>query len=200
MLVVGLTGNYGMGKSRILSLFAKLGAYTLDSDKVVESLLMEKNVLAKIRGLMGDVVFFRDGSLNKEKVARLIFHDETVRYSLEDVLHPLVFERIDLLIKNIDRERIVVIEVPLLFERGYQKRFDRTVTVYSDEETALRRLEKSGIRRQNALMRLKSQLPIKEKMKRSDFIIDNSGSINHAKSQVEAIYKKLSTMGEHANH
>jgi dephospho-CoA kinase len=130
----------------------------------------------------------------------LIFHDETVRYSLEDVLHPLVFERIDLLIKNIDRERIVVIEVPLLFERGYQKRFDRTVTVYSDEETALRRLEKSGIRRQNALMRLKSQLPIKEKMKRSDFIIDNSGSINHAKSQVEAIYKKLSTMGEHANH
>jgi dephospho-CoA kinase len=200
MLVAGLTGNYGMGKSRILALFAKLGAYTFSSDKIVATLLTEKDILKKIRRVIGHDVFYKNGSLNKKKVARLIFRDEALRRSLEDILHPLVFERINDILTAVDKSSIVVVEVPLLFERGYRKKFDKTITVFTDEETALKRLEKAGIKRTDALLRLQSQLPIKEKMKRSDFIIDNNGSIRETTSRAEAIYKTLLTAAGHENH
>jgi dephospho-CoA kinase len=200
MLVVGLTGNYGMGKSRILSLFAKLGAYTFSSDAVVATLLTEKDVLEKIRRVIGHGAFYKNGSLNKKKVARLIFRDETLRRLLENILHPLVFERIKDFLKAVDKSSVVIIEVPLLFERGYRKKFDKTITVFTDEETALKRLEKTGGKRAEALLRLQAQLPIREKMKRSDFIIDNSGSIRKTTSLAEAIYKTLLTAAGHGNH
>jgi dephospho-CoA kinase len=192
VLLVGLTGNYGMGKSVILSVFQKLGALTLDTDKIVESLLLEKDVLGKIRDILGDTVFHKDGSLNKKKVAEIIFRDETLRRSIEDILHPLVFREIDLFLENnIGASKVAIIEVPLLFEKGYDERFDRTITVYCHEETALDRLGKKGINREDALLRLRSQLPVFEKIRRSHFAIDNNGSITGTERQAEKIYSWL---------
>jgi dephospho-CoA kinase len=192
MLLIGLTGNYGMGKSTVLSMFEKLGATILDTDKIVESLLTEKDILKKIRGLLGDKVFDENGSLNKKKVADLIFKDNKLRYLLENILHPLVFERIQFFLDKINKkDEIILIAVPLLYERGYEERFDMTITVFTKEETALNRLWKEGITRENALIRLKAQIPIEEKIKRSDFVIDNDGIIEETMSQVKTIYKKL---------
>jgi dephospho-CoA kinase len=192
VLLVGLTGNYGMGKSAVLSVFQKLGALTLDTDKIVESLLAEKDVLGKIRDILGDNVFHKDGSLNKRKVAEIIFRDEALRHSIEDILHPLVFGKIDLFLENnVSLCKIAVIEVPLLFERGYEERFDRTITVYCQEETALDRLGKEGINREDALLRLRSQLPAAEKIRRSHFAIDNNGSIAETERQAEKIYSRI---------
>jgi dephospho-CoA kinase len=192
MLFVGLTGNYGMGKSTVLPMFRKLGANTLDTDSIVESLLTENKVLKKVRKLLGDRVFNKNGSLNKKRVADLVFTNDALRHSLETILHPLVFERINLLLNKISsKDKIVIIEVPLLYERGYKERFDRSVTVYTKEETALTRLEKDGIKREDVILRLKSQFSIKEKVKQSDFVIDNNGTIEETMAQVKMIYKKL---------
>jgi len=192
MLLIGLTGNYGMGKSTVLSMFEKLGAAILDTDKIIESLLTDKDVLEKIRGLLDDKVFDENGSLNKKKLADLIFKNNKLRYLLENILHPLVFERIEFFLDKINKkDKIILIAVPLLYERGYEERFDGIITVYTQEETALNRLEKEGITREKAVLRLKAQLPIEEKTKRSDFVIDNNGTIEETMSQVKTIYKKL---------
>ena len=193
MLLVGLTGNYGMGKSTILSMFKKFGAITLDADSIVRILLTEKDILEKIRGLLGDKVFYKNGSLNKDVVAKLIFKNSKLLHNIEDILHPIVFERInDFLDKIHEQDRVIVIEIPLLYERGYEDRFDRTITVHTKDDIALDRLEKEGIDRKDAILRLKSQLPVEEKVKRSDFIIDNNGTIEDTIAQVEMIYRKLS--------
>jgi dephospho-CoA kinase len=192
VFLVGLTGNFGMGKSTVLPMFEKLGAFTLDTDDIVRSLLTEEEVLKKIREILGGKVFNPDGSLSKEKVSNVIFNNAVLRRSLEDLLHPLVFERINSFLEKTDKKnRIVIVEIPLLFERGYGNRFDRKITVYTTEETASKRLEAKGIDRQESLLRLKSQLPIQEKIKRSDFAIDNDGSIEDTSAQVEKIYNRL---------
>lgn len=192
MLLVALTGNYGMGKSTVLSMFGKLGLDTLDADRIVESLLMEKEILEKIKQLLGDKAFNKNGSLNKKKVADIIFKSDSLRRSLEDILHPLVFERIkDFSDKMNVKNKILVIAAPLIYERGYEDRFNRTIVVHTKKEIALNRLEKNGVPKEEAVLRLKSQLPIEEKVKRADFIIDNNGTIENTMAQVEMIYKKL---------
>jgi dephospho-CoA kinase len=200
MFLVGLTGNYGMGKSTVLSLFRKLGALTFDTDEIVGTLLTERDVLEKIRGLLGERVFSEDGNLRKEKVAELVFGNEALRRSLEDILHPLVFEKIDRLAASSGKANIIVIEVPLLFERKYEKRFNRTVTIYTDQEKALERLVKKGIRRSSALQRLTVQMPVEEKRKRSDFVIDNGGDLDATMQQVQTIYDKLIHEANDGNH
>jgi dephospho-CoA kinase len=192
MLLVALTGNYGMGKSAVLNMFGKLGAYTIDADEVVGSLLKEREVLEKIREILGAEVFDPQDGLDRKKVADAIFNDVALRASLENLLHPLVFDGIDAAIAQREREdAIIVVEIPLLFERGYEKKFNRTITVFTDEATALARLEKKGIGRPEAMQRLRAQIPIRDKIGKSDFVIDNNGPTEDVMSGVKRIYEKL---------
>jgi dephospho-CoA kinase len=201
MLLVALTGNYGMGKSTVLSLFRKFGVSTLDADKIVESLLRKKEILKKIRHLMGDAVFNENGSLNKKLVAEVIFKKAPLRRSLEDFLHPFVFEKIKDFVEKLNAyDKILIIAVPLVYEREYENRFDRTIVVHTTEENALTRLEMKGVPKKDALLRLKAQLPITEKMKRADFLIDNNGTLNETKILVQNLYEKLLKEAEDGNN
>lgn len=192
MLLVGLTGNYGMGKSTILKMFEKFGAITIDTDDIVRSLLVERQIIEKVREILGDEVFNQNGSLNKEKVANIIFKNIKIKNLLEDLLHPLVFEKIDSFLKQINnKDKIIIVEIPLLFEKGYEDLFDKKITVYTTEDIALGRLEAKGINRQEAKLRLKSQLPIQQKIENADFVIDNSGSISDTEAQVQKIFNEL---------
>ncbi len=192
MLLVGLTGNYGMGKSTVLSLFEKLGAVAIDADEIVRMLLQRGDVLEKIRRLLGDRVFREDGGLDTQRVADIIFRDAGLRRRLEDILHPLVFEEVDIFLDKIEApEKVVLIEVPLLFEREYEGRLNRIITVHTSDDTALARAGLKGMSRENALLRLEAQLPVSEKIGRSDFAIDNNGSLTDTEAQVKEIYAAL---------
>lgn len=193
MFIAGLTGNYGMGKSAVLSMFREMGAITIDADLVVGILLREKGILNKIRTLLGKNVFDKKGRLDKKRVAEKIFKNKKLRLNLENLLHPLVFERIGNLIRaSKDGNKIFIIEATLIFERGHENRFDRMITVFTDEKTAIKRLGLHGITPKQAKQRLSCQLPIKTKIKKADFKINNSGTLEKSKAQVKAIYKKLS--------
>lgn len=192
MVIVGLTGNFGMGKSYVLSVFRNLGAVTLDSDRIVEILLNEDKVIAQIKALLGPEVVTADNTLDKKAVAARIFSNPEARKGLEALLHPMVFERVeDFILRMKQKDRIVIVEVPLLFEGGYQGQFDKTVTVFASEETAIERLVNSGFSLVDAKARLTSQLPIEIKKERADFVIDNSGPKEETERQVGEIYKIL---------
>jgi len=192
MFIAGLTGNYGMGKSAVLQMFRELGAITIDADWVVQHLLKGKPVLKKIKTLFGAGVFDKKGNLDKAKVAQRIFKNKSLRIKLEDLLHPLVFERIDdFFAKTADGKKVFIVEAPLIFERGYEGRFDKMITVFIKDTTAINRLSMHGIPAKEVVERLKCQLPIKDKIKKSDYKIDNSGLPEETRKQVEVVYKKL---------
>lgn len=191
MLVVGLTGNYGMGKSSVLSFFEELGAETTDCDLIVDELLTDRPIISKIGELLGSRVIGEDGMLDRKAVASAVFADEGLRTGLEKLLHPLVFERIDRIIESAAPDEVVVVEVPLLFETDSLQRFDKIVTVYTSEETALERLGRAGVSKDEALARLRNQLPISVKKERSDYLIDNEGTEPETKQQVGSVFRSL---------
>lgn len=197
MITVGLTGNYGMGKSSVLALFRELGAETLDSDAIVAELLRVKRVVKGMKRLLGKEVVDRKGRLDKKAVARKIFSDEQARRALEDYLHPMVIRAIRGRIRALKKKgRVLVVEVPLLFEGGHEDNFDRTITVYSSRERSIARLVKSGIQRPEAVARLRAQMPITLKKKKADFRINNNGSRSELKGRVEPIFRLLKEEAE----
>ncbi|MGB9935413.1 dephospho-CoA kinase [Thermodesulfovibrio yellowstonii] len=196
MIKIGLTGNFGMGKSTVAELFKKLGAYVISADKIVETLLEEPEVIEEIKKLFGNEVI-TNGKLNKKYISSIVFENPLMRIYLENILHPRVFEKVDEIVKNIPQRGepiIVVVEAPIIFERGYQNKFDLIITVFTSEEIALERLEKKGISKEEAFRRLKCQFPIEIKKSKSDYIINNSGTLEETAQQVEAIFQKLIAM------
>jgi dephospho-CoA kinase len=179
-----------MGKSSVLGMFGELGAFTISADTVVAGLLEEGPVLEKVREIFGPFVFDAKGRLIKDRVARIIFMDEKRRKALEGLLHPLVFERVEKALEGVD-EKIAVVEIPLLYEGGYEKKFTRTITVYADYTTVLRRLEQEGITKEDILMRHCCQMPVQDKIRRSDFSINNNDSRDETLRQVREIYDSL---------
>ena len=181
-----------MGKSSVAALFAQCGAYTLDSDAIVAELLEARTVIQRIRRLLGPEVLHADGSLNKQIVADIIFHDHTARRKIEALLHPLVFQAVEAAIRKLKANTpLVIVEVPLLFEGGFQRRFDSTITVHTNQKTSLMRLRKAGISRKDALARLHAQMDIREKKRLADYVIDNNGTKQQIRAQVKKIFKAL---------
>jgi len=182
-----------MGKSSVAGMFKDLGAVTINSDDIVASLLNEESIKGQILGLLGVDAVDADGNVDKKYVANKIFNNKTMRKKLEAILHPMVFMKVDSrVIKMRGRDRIIIIEVPLLFEGRYQSHFNRTITVFADRRTALSRLKKSGVSRKDALLRMQNQMDIRTKGRLADYCIDNSGTRRKTEAQVRKIFQLLS--------
>lgn len=199
ILMVGLTGNYGSGKSYVLEQFKELGAIIINSDDLVRNILKKEEIKREVKDLLGEKVMMPDGELNRKAIAEIIFKDAFLRLKLEDIIHPEVFREIERIIRNIN-DGVVIVEVPVLFERGYQNRFDRIITVYADDLTVFKRLEAKGISREDVLLRWSNQFSYEKKIRSSDFVIDNSEG-RDIKGQIENIYLQLKKeLREGANH
>ncbi|RME65036.1 MAG: dephospho-CoA kinase, partial [Nitrospirae bacterium] len=138
---VGLTGLWGSGKTTVLKLFEELGAKTLDLDEVVHELLKDEGIKERIRQTFGNEVFTKEG-INRKALARRAFSSEQARKSLESILHPEVFKRMMDFLNQVDK--VLVVEVPLLYETSSERFFDLTVLVRADENLRKERLLKKG--------------------------------------------------------
>lgn len=197
MLFIGLTGSLGMGKTTALRFFKNLGAHTINADKLVHELLKQPVIIKKLVALLSEDILvkkYSKVSINKKCLADIIFDDPQKRRSAEKVIHPEVIKiakKIKTKILNKNRKAIIVFEVPLLFEAGYRKIFDKIIVVYCNKATAINRLIQQGLSKEQAIKRMRAQLPISKKKAYADFLINNNSNINDTKSQVEAILKKL---------
>ena len=201
MPTIGLTGNFGMGKTTVLGLFKELGAHTYNIDEFVHDILRRESIIRKISGVLGDEVLMHTSSgpsLDKEKMASIIFNNPDRRRAVEGIIHPAVLKEIETVRSNIlkqDRNALIVFEIPLLFEAGYGKHFDKTIVVHSKKQTAINRLKKKGFSKDEILKRYQSQMPIYKKKDLADFLIENNGDINVISGRVKRICKRLTRDG-----
>ncbi len=191
MLKAALTGSIASGKSTVLDFFKSRGVATIDSDKIVAELYRQRKVQEKIRQEFG--------SIERKKIAEIVFGDSEKRKSLEKILHPLVVKEIELRFAELENQgaKLVVVEVPLLFETGLEKMFDKVIAVHCSEEQQTERLVgKQSLGEEQALKRIKSQLPSNEKVKKADFTLDNSQGLDELFRQAEKILGELKWLKE----
>jgi len=196
MVIVGLTGGIGSGKSTVAGMFEDEGAHVIDFDYLARLVVEpDKPAWRDIIDYFGPEIMSSDRTLNRSALAEIVFSDNKSRKALEGFTHPRIFKERDTLIKAIKRRdpfSIVIIDFPLLFELGLNKRFDKVILVYVPRPVQLRRLiKRDGIVGEEVEKRLDAQLPIEEKRSLSDYIIDNEGSLNDTRDQVRKVIHEL---------
>ncbi len=196
MLNVGLTGGIACGKSTVALMFVTLGAHLIDFDKLAhEAQEPGKPAWKEIVRHFGKDVLNQDETIDRNKLGNIVFNDQKKLKALNNMVHPIVFnlwqERLDK-IKINEEHAIILSDVPLLFEGKMQDLFDLTILVMiSPKEQIIRLIERNGVSQEDAEKRLKSQMPIAEKIGFADIVIDNQGNIIQTKEKVAEIWRHL---------
>ncbi|MEH7108155.1 dephospho-CoA kinase [Bacillus sp. JJ1764] len=187
-LVIGLTGGIASGKSTVSNMFKEWDIRVVDAD-VESRLAVEKGEPAylKIVEKFGCDVLLPDGGINREKLGSIIFHDAKKRQLLNQIVHPEVRnrmkQRIEEGIKN--REKVIVLDIPLLFESKLTFMVEKTILIYVDEPTQLQRLiQRNQLSTEDAQARIYSQMPLKDKVQLADAVINNNGTIEETEKQL----------------
>ena len=193
MLKVGLTGNIASGKSIVQSYMEKKGIPVIDADWICHRLMEEnEEVIEKVTKLFeGQDIFLEDGRLGRHKIGLIVFSDPEKMEALEEILHPLVEEKIKQFFDE-NEEEVVVASVPLLFETNMQNMFDRTILVCADKKIRLQRLmTRRGYPLEHAIERINAQVSQEEKRNMADFIIENNNNLIELETQIEKTLERL---------
>ncbi|MBU8770124.1 dephospho-CoA kinase [Cytobacillus oceanisediminis] len=193
-LTVGLTGGIASGKSTVSSLLIEKGYTVIDAD-IEARLAVEKGEEAyqEIVRHFGERVLLKDGSIDRAELGSIIFHDEKERKALNSIVHPAVRKRMTAQKEQaISRnEQMIILDIPLLFESKLQYMCDKTLLVYADEGIQLQRLmQRNQLSEKEAMARIHSQMPLREKKALADAVIDNNGRIEETEKQLWDILRK----------
>lgn len=194
-VVIGLTGGIASGKSTVSNMLKNLGIRVVDADQISREVVeVGKPAYQQILSVFGDEILHQDKTINREKLGAIIFGDHSKREQLNKIVHPAVRKE---MLNGVEEEKAknskaVVLDIPLLFESKLTHMVDKTILVYVDEKTQLKRLmERNGYTEKEAKMRIESQLPLHTKKDLSDEIINNNGTIEQTEKQLHEILKKL---------
>ena len=191
--ILGLTGGIATGKSTVSRYFSDKGYAVVDAD-VVARRVVEPGTegLANIVAQFGTEIIQTDGTLNREKLGAMIFADAKKRETLNSLLSDLIRRAImaDTATLVNANQPLIVLDIPLLYEAGYETHCDAVMVVYTTEAVQLERLmARNNLTEEEALNRIASQEPIETKKDRADIVIDNNGPLNHTYEQVETWLK-----------
>ena len=188
MLVIGLTGNIGCGKSSLSQIFAQQNIKIIDADIIAREIYNDEKLLSEIYKVFGSNIN-NDGSLNRKALGRIVFNDDEKLIQLNKMTHPLIRQRVSDKIdeyKNQNKE-MVILDAALLVESDYLNFIDKLLVVICNEDIQIERIkQRDNCSKEEALSRIKSQMSQAEKVKYADYIIDNSGTIEELRKKAFA--------------
>ncbi len=196
MVVIGVTGGLGTGKSTVAGMFKRLGAVVLDADHMAHHVMEPKRLAwRQIVKMFGEGVLNDDETIDRRRLAALVFGDETKRRQLERLVHPRVLREIKQTLRRLRRARkvrAVVLDVPLLFEVGAQRQADALVVVTAPPPVARGRLmTKHGWTQEEIDARMRAQWELSAKVALADHVVDNSDGMDATRTQVKRLWNQL---------
>ncbi|MEX2264073.1 MAG: dephospho-CoA kinase [Bryobacteraceae bacterium] len=201
MLKVGLTGGLASGKSFVGAALERLGCHLIQADRLGHEIISPGGeAYEQVVAEFGPEILAPEGGVNRRRLAAIVFGDPERLAKLNALVHPAVFRREDEIMDKIraaEPDAIVVVEAAILIETGSYKRFDKMILVVAAEEQQIQRaMKRDGVSREEALARLKRQMPLSEKRKFADFVIDTSGDKESTLEQTGEVYRSLRSITE----
>jgi len=192
---IGLTGGIATGKSTVARLLTERGSALIDLDRIAREVVEPgMPALARIGERFGQAVIKDDGSLDRKKLGAVVFADPAERKALEAITHPAIRAVMKERMKRYEEEepgRLVVVDVPLLYESELESYFDRVMVAYAPRSAQLSRLmARDGMTEAEAESRLNAQADIEEKKRRADVLIDNSRDLAHTAEQIDRFWRE----------
>ena len=192
---VALTGGIATGKSHVRAEFERLGVPTIDADKLARDAVADGSPgLKAVISRFGHGVLDDTGALDRRKLGSIVFHDPVARRDLEDIIHPAVRRAIDDWFASLENKtpRFAIADIPLLFETGRHREFDVVIVAECAPSTQITRvMARDGVSESDARARVAAQMPIEEKVRRADHVINTDGSFEETNRQVRRVFDAL---------
>ncbi len=180
MLILGVTGNIGCGKSSLSNIFKKNDIEIIDADKISRQIFEDKNLLQEVFVKFGEGIRNTDGSLDRKALGRIVFNNENKLIELNNLTHPKIKDKILEKINNAKNnlKKIIVIDAALLIEGGYTEIIDKLLIITCDKDMQIKRIvDRDNCTKEDAISRINSQKSQEEKVIYADYIIDNSSTL-----------------------
>ncbi len=191
MLVVGLTGGIGSGKSLAAQFFAELGAFVIDADQLARDAIERGSEgFDQLIATFGDSIL-SNGVVDRRALGELIFRDADAKKKLEEIIHPIVRAEFEEAVQSLEKDQILIYEIPLLFETNAMQRFNYIVTVEADMQLRKDRLLKKGLRISEIESRIAAQASREERVSIADHVFENNGSEDELLRSVENLWELL---------
>ncbi|MBU1153286.1 dephospho-CoA kinase [bacterium] len=193
MVVVGLTGGIACGKTTVATIFRELNLKVIDVDKIAKEVVLPyTETWKKIVETFKEDILSQDLSINRSKLAEIIFTSSEKRRLLDSITHPVILARIKEELVKFKEEEIVIIDIPLLFEAGMEGLINKIIVVSAERRLQIERLvEKNKLSLKQAQDRINAQISLLEKAKKADFIIYNNQGKEELKDEVKKVFKEL---------
>jgi dephospho-CoA kinase len=199
LLKVGLTGGIGCGKTVVRRRLEERGIPTLDADAVVHRLLSGRNEVTRaIEESFGPEVMAPEGSVDRKALGDVVFANEEARKKLNAIVHPAVYREVERFLEEREKkgDAVAVVDAALMIETGSYRRYDAVVVVHCPKALQLERvMARDGVTREDAERRLRSQMPVEEKLRFADFRVDTSGSLEETLRQADQLARRPSSSG-----
>jgi len=195
-MFLGLTGGIACGKSTVADMLKARGAILIDADVIAREVVEPgQPALQQLAQHFGQEIILSDGRLDRKALGGIVFGDEAKRKELNNILHPSIRREIQSRMHKYafsDPDKLIVVDIPLLYESGYDSMFEQIMVVYVPREIQLKRLmHRDGFTPSEAEARLNTQMPIEDKKNLADVLIDNSGNLDTTEAQIEAFWKGI---------
>lgn len=192
IVIIGITGGIGSGKSTIATWVEEAGYPVISSDKLAKELMTSNDeIKLKLINAFGEEIYLQDGSLNKTLMSELIFSQKNSQVSkINQIVHPFVINEIVRIGEDfaIEGKKLIFVESALMYESGMAEGYDYIITVFTNEEKVIERVKKrSGLSEERIRTIMKSQLNPIEKKKLADFVIDNNGTVEQLRSSFDLL-------------
>lgn len=190
MLTVALTGGIGSGKSLVGEFLEALGAVVVDSDQLARDVIERgSDGYDAVVSRFGDVVL-KDGAIDRQALAQIVFSDQDARRDLEAIIHPRVRARYESIVERAGADAVIVNQIPLLYETNGANRFDLVISVEADERVRIERAVSRGLKEYEVRKRLESQATDEQRREIADIVLENNGSKEELLSHVERIWEE----------
>ena len=190
-MILGLTGGIATGKSTASEYFEGRGIKVICADKIAREVVEKKEILETLVSVFGREIIENE-KLDRKKLREIVFKDKLLVERLNNITHPAIIDRIKLEVENNKNEKLIILDIPLLFEGNYEFLVEKILLISCDLEVQIKRVQsRDRVSKENAKNIIKNQMPLAEKMEKADYIIENNGEQKEFLEKLEKFLEKM---------